>query len=312
MSPRSTLRGIIRIERQAKVKIQAEARRRSAMGDIRYYAGVDIGSTMTKVVIVSDRIETALIGPTGPEHRKLANKVMEDALSQANLKFEELSYVVATGYGRINVPFADRQITEITCHAKGLHSILPTVKTIIDIGGQDSKGIRIKDGKVINFVMNDKCAAGTGRFLEVVADSLGVALEKLGGVSLQASRATPISSTCTVFAEHEVVNQLANGEPVANLVAGVHESIATRVYSLVRKLQIEKDIAVTGGGAKNIGLVKALEAKFGSPVLVPPEPLITGALGAALLGKEKCEKAILDGYSPTRSKEGLREAKLFL
>jgi len=312
MSPRSTLRGIIRIERQAKVKIQAEARRRSAMGDIRYYAGVDIGSTMTKVVIVSDRIETALIGPTGPEHRKLANKVMEDALSQANLKFEELSYVVATGYGRINVPFADRQITEITCHAKGLHSILPTVKTIIDIGGQDSKGIRIKDGKVINFVMNDKCAAGTGRFLEVVADSLGVALEKLGEVSQHASRATPISSTCTVFAEHEVVNQLANGEPVANLVAGVHESIATRVYSLVRKLQIEKDIAVTGGGAKNIGLVKALEAKFGSPVLVPPEPLITGALGAALLGKEKCEKAILDGYSPTRSKEGLREAKLFL
>jgi len=312
MSPRSTLRGIIRIGRQAKVKIQAEARRRSAMGDIRYYAGVDIGSTMTKVVIVSDRIETALIGPTGPEHRKLANKVMEDALSQANLKFEELSYVVATGYGRINVPFADRQITEITCHAKGLHSILPTVKTIIDIGGQDSKGIRIKDGKVINFVMNDKCAAGTGRFLEVVADSLGVALEKLGEVSLHASRATPISSTCTVFAEHEVVNQLANGEPVANLVAGVHESIATRVYSLVRKLQIEKDIAVTGGGAKNIGLVKALGAKFGSPVLVPPEPLITGALGAALLGKEKCEKAILDGYSPTRSKEGLREAKLFL
>jgi len=250
MSPRSTLRGIIRIERQAKVKIQAEARRRSAMGDIRYYAGVDIGSTMTKVVIVSDRIETALIGPTGPEHRKLANKVMEDALSQANLKFEELSYVVATGYGRINVPFADRQITEITCHAKGLHSILPTVKTIIDIGGQDSKGIRIKDGKVINFVMNDKCAAGTGRFLEVVADSLGVALEKLGEVSQHASRATPISSTCTVFAEHEEVNQLANGEPVANLVTGGDESIAARVYSLVRKLQIEKDIAVTGGGAK--------------------------------------------------------------
>ena len=311
MLPHSKLRGIIRIEKQAKVKIQAEARRRFAMGDIKYYAGVDIGSTMTKVVIVSDKIETALIGPTGPEHRKLANKVMEDALSQAHLKFEELSYVVATGYGRINVPFADRQITEITCHAKGLYSLLPTVKTIIDIGGQDSKGIRIKDGKVINFVMNDKCAAGTGRFLEVIADSLGVSLDKLGEVSLQASRATPISSTCTVFAEHEVVNQLANGEPVANLIAGVHESIATRVYSLVRKLQIEKDIAITGGGAKNTGLVKALEAKFGSPVLVPPEPLITGALGAALLGKEKCEKAILDGYNPTRSKEGLQEAKLF-
>ncbi len=266
---------------------------------------------MTKVVIVSDRIETALIGPTGPEHRKLANKVMEEALKQARLRFEDLSYIVATGYGRINVPFADRQITEITCHAKGLYSLLPTVKTIIDIGGQDSKGIRIKDGKVINFVMNDKCAAGTGRFLEVIADSLGVPLNDLGKLSLEASRATPISSTCTVFAEHEVTNQLANGESVANLVAGVHESIATRVYSLVRKLQIEKDIAVTGGGAKNIGLVKALEGKFGSPVLIPPEPLITGALGAALLGKEKWEKARLDGYTPTRSKEGLQEAKLF-
>ena len=276
-----------------------------------YYAGVDIGSTMTKVVIISDRIETSLIGPTGPEHRKLANKVMEDALNQANLRFEDLAYIVATGYGRINVPFADRQITEITCHAKGLHSLLPTVKTIVDVGGQDSKGIRINDGRVVNFVMNDKCAAGTGRFLEIIADSLGVPLQRLGELSLTAERATPISSTCTVFAEHEVTNQLANGEPVANLVAGVHESIATRIYSLVSKLKIEKDIAVTGGGAKNIGLVRALEAKFGSPVLVPPEPLITGALGAALLGKEKCEKALRDGYTPTRSKEGLQEAKIF-
>jgi len=276
-----------------------------------YYAGVDIGSTMTKVVIISDRIETSLIGPTGPEHRKLANKVMEDALDQANLRFEDLAYIVATGYGRINVPFADRQITEITCHAKGLHSLLPTVKTIVDVGGQDSKGIRINDGRVVNFVMNDKCAAGTGRFLEIIADSLGVPLQRLGELSLTAERATPISSTCTVFAEHEVTNQLANGEPVANLVAGVHESIATRIYSLVSKLKIEKDIAVTGGGAKNIGLVRALEAKFGSPVLVPPEPLITGALGAALLGKEKCEKALRDGYTPTRSKEGLQEAKIF-
>lgn len=297
------------IKAGGKTEKQASPGTRSA--GLTYYAGVDIGSTMTKVVIVSDRIEVALIGPTGPEHRKLANKVMGDALDQAHLKFEDLSYIVATGYGRINVPFADRQITEITCHARGLHSLLPTAKTVVDIGGQDSKGIKIKDGKVMNFVMNDKCAAGTGRFLEVIADSLGVPLEKLGEVSLQASRSTQISSTCTVFAEHEVINQLANGESVANLVAGVHESVATRVYSLVRKLQIEKDIAITGGGAKNIGLVKALEAKFGSPVLVPPEPLITGALGAALLGKEKCEKAIRDGYAPTRSKEDLQEAKFF-
>jgi predicted CoA-substrate-specific enzyme activase len=276
-----------------------------------YFAGVDIGSTMTKVVIVDREIVASYIGPTGAEHRKLANKVMEEALGSANLTFKDLSYIVATGYGRINVPFADRQITEITCHARGLHYLLPTVRTIVDIGGQDSKGISIKDGKVTSFVMNDKCAAGTGRFIEIIADSLGVPLEKMGEVSLTAQRATAISSTCTVFAEHEVTNQLANGEPVANLVAGVHQSIATRVYSLIAKLKIEPDIAITGGGAKNIGLVKALQEKFGRPVLVPPEPLITGALGAAVIGREMYEKAVRDGVPVQRSPEGLKEATFF-
>jgi predicted CoA-substrate-specific enzyme activase len=276
-----------------------------------YFAGIDIGSTMTKVVIFSDKVEASFIGPTGPEHRKLANKVMEEALTRAQLKFEDLRYIVATGYGRINVPFADRQVTEITCHAKGLYHLLPTVKTIVDIGGQDSKGIKINDGKVTSFVMNDKCAAGTGRFLEIIADSLGVPLEKLGEISLTADRAAEISSTCTVFAEHEVINKLANGETIPNLIAGIHESVATRVYALVNKLKIEPDVAITGGGAKNIGLVKALEEKFGFPILVPPEPLITGALGAALVGKEVYQKYAAEGQMPTRSGRGLEEAKIF-
>lgn len=276
-----------------------------------HFAGIDIGSTMTKVVIVGEQIEASIIGPTGPEHRKLANKVMEEALGKADLRFEDLSYIVATGYGRINVPFADRQVTEITCHARGLHHLLPTVKTIVDIGGQDSKGIKINDGKVTSFVMNDKCAAGTGRFLEIIADSLGVPLAKLGEISLTAQRAAEISSTCTVFAEHEVINKLASGESIANLVAGIHESVATRVFALVNKLKIEPDVAVTGGGAKNIGLVKALEGKFGFPILVPPEPLITGALGAAVIGKEVYQKYAAEGQMPTRSKHGLEEARLF-
>jgi (R)-2-hydroxyacyl-CoA dehydratese activating ATPase len=276
-----------------------------------YFAGIDIGSTMTKVVIVSDRIEASFIGPTGPEHRKLANKVMEEALTRANLRFGDLSYIVATGYGRINVPFADKQITEITCHAKGLQSLLPTVRTVIDIGGQDCKGIKIKAGKVTDFVMNDKCAAGTGRFLEVIADALGVQLKELGQRSLAAQKAIAISSTCTVFAEHEVISQLANGASVNDLIAGIHEAVATRVYAMVKKLKVEQDVAVTGGGAKNIGLVKALEGKFGFPLLVPPEPLITGALGAALMGKEICETATAGGQRPQRSDEGLREATFF-
>jgi (R)-2-hydroxyacyl-CoA dehydratese activating ATPase len=276
-----------------------------------YFAGIDIGSTMTKVVILGETVKASLIGPTGPEHRRLAHRVMEEALDRADLKFDQLSYVVATGYGRINVPFADRQVTEITCHAKGLHSLLPTAKTIVDIGGQDSKGIKIKDGKVVSFVMNDKCAAGTGRFLEVIADALGVPLGELGELSLTAQKAAVISNTCTVFAEQEVISQLAGGESVANLVAGIHEAIATRVYSMVNKLKIEPDVAITGGGAKNIGLVKALEAKFGSPVLVPPEPLLTGAIGAALVGKDACAQALVKGEKLKRSEQGLQEARFF-
>jgi (R)-2-hydroxyacyl-CoA dehydratese activating ATPase len=290
-----------------------------------YFAGIDIGSTMTKAVIiaVNERegetalispdyeIISSLIGPTGPEHRRLANKVMGDALTIAHLAFEDLSYIVATGYGRINVPFADRQVTEITCHAKGVYSLLPTVKTIIDIGGQDSKGIKITNGKVSGFVMNDKCAAGTGRFLEIMADALGVPLEKLGDLSLSAEKAASVSSTCTVFAEHEVISRLAGGEPKENLIAGIHEAIATRIYSLAAKLKIEPDIAITGGGAKNIGLVKALGAKFSFPVLVPPEPLLTGALGAAVMGKELHERYAEQGALLPRDRKELEEATFF-
>jgi predicted CoA-substrate-specific enzyme activase len=236
---------------------------------------------------------------------------MEEALTRARLSFADLGYIVATGYGRINVPFADKQVTEITCHAKGLHSLLPTARTIVDIGGQDSKGIKLKNGKVASFVMNDKCAAGTGRFLEVIADALGVPLEKLGELSLSASAATTISNTCTVFAEQEVVSQLASGEPVENLIAGIHEAIATRIYAMVSKLKVEPDVAITGGGAKNIGLVRALELRFGYPVLVPPEPLLTGAIGAALVGKELADKAALSGHPLVRVGQSLQEAKIY-
>ena len=259
------------------------------------FAGIDIGSTMTKVVIVDEK-ETNLasvIGPTGAEHRHLALKVMDEAIGQIGLSFEALDFIVATGYGRINVPFADKQITEITCHARGIRAIFPTVRIIIDIGGQDSKGIKLDAaGKVANFVMNDKCAAGTGRFLEVIAETLGVKLADMGDVSLTAKEYVKISNTCTVFAEHEVTSRLAEGATIPEIVAGLHESIAGRVVNMVRHLGIEKDVVVTGGGAKNIGLVKAIEDKVGFTVLIPPEPFITGALGAALLGKGFVERGM--------------------
>ncbi len=185
------------------------------------------------------------------------------------------------------------------------------MRTVIDIGGQDSKGIKLKEGKVTDFVMNDKCAAGTGRFLEVIADALGVPLKNLGELSLQAKNTIAISNTCTVFAEHEIISQLAAGAQKNDLIAGIHDAVATRVFSMVKKLKVEKDVAVTGGGAKNIGLVKALENKFGFSLLVPPEPLITGALGAALVGKEIYENAVTGGQKPQRSGQGLTEATFF-
>lgn len=276
-----------------------------------YFAGVDIGSTMTKAVIMAKETIASVTGPTGPEHRKLANKVMEEVLAKANLSFNEITYVVATGYGRINVPFADKQLTEISCHARGISSLLPTARTIIDIGGQDTKGIKLSNGRIKNFVMNDKCAAGTGRFLEVIAEALGVKLDDIGRLSLESKNEIVISNTCTVFAEQEVVGKLAEGVQVKDLLAGLHKAISIRIYGLINKLKIERDVVVTGGGAKNIGLVTALETKLGFPVLLPPEPLLTGAIGAALLGKDMAQKAAKDGVPLVRSKRRLEEATFF-
>lgn len=276
-----------------------------------YFAGVDIGSTMTKVVIMDQEVIASVIGATGPEHRKLANRVMEEALAKAGLPFDDITYVVATGYGRINVPFADKQITEISCHAKGVAYFLPEVRTVVDIGGQDSKGIKLKDGRAVDFVMNDKCAAGTGRFLEVTAEGLGVKLEDMGKLSLTAKNAVRIANTCTVFATQEVVSKLAEGAALADVIAGLHEAIAARIYSMVGRLKVEREVALTGGGAKNIGLVRALEAKLGYKVLVPPEPLLTGAIGAALMGRDIVKEAEEKGTTLVRAERRLTEATFF-
>jgi predicted CoA-substrate-specific enzyme activase len=257
-----------------------------------YFAGIDIGSTMTKAVIVNHGIMAAVIGPTGPEQRRLANKVMEAALKKAALPFQAIAYIVATGYGRINVPFADKQLTEITCHARGIIHLFPEARTLIDIGGQDVKAIRIDaNGKTVDFVMNDKCAAGSGRFIEVIADTLGVSLDEVGDLSLQSKYPAKISNICTLWAQQEVASSLAQGVPLSDLLAGVHHALADRISTMVSRLRVEEAIILTGGGAKNKGLLKALSEQLGHEILVPEEPLITGALGAALLGKEIVEKA---------------------
>ncbi len=262
---------------------------------------------MTKVVIVNHGIIASIVGPTGPEQRRLANKVMEMALKKAALPFQAITTIVATGYGRINVPFADKQFTEITCHAKGIPHLFPEARTIIDIGGQDVKAIRIDaKGKTVDFVMNDKCAAGSGRFIEVIADTLGVSLDEVGELSLQSKHPAKISNICTIWAQQEVAASLSQGIPVPDLLAGVHHSLADRISRMVNRLRVEEAIVLTGGGAKNKGLLRALSEQLGRKILVPEEPLITGALGAALLGREMVEKARQDN-TPLKTRERILE-----
>ena len=276
-----------------------------------YFAGIDIGSTMTKVVIMKEGIISSVLGPTGVEQRRLANRVMEEGLEQANLSFSSITYLVATGYGRLNVPFADKQVTEISCHAKGAAFLFPEVKTVIDIGGQDSKAINIESGRPVDFVMNDKCAAGSGRFLEIIADGLGITLEEMAELSLKSSHPIKIGNLCTVFAEQEVVGKLAEGAPLTDLIAGIHEALASRVATMAKKLKLADDVVITGGGAKNRGLVKALSNVLGHRLLVPSEPLLTGAVGAALLGRDIAQKAQKNGRPLERKERSLREVEVF-
>jgi predicted CoA-substrate-specific enzyme activase len=278
-----------------------------------YFAGVDIGSTMTKVVLTdkAGNLLSFIKGPTGAEHRQLANEVMRQALEQANLQIDDICYIVATGYGRLNVPFADRQITELSCHARGVSSLFPNARTAIDIGGQDAKCMRIHNGRLVSFVMNDKCAAGTGRFLEVTAATLAIKLEDMGDISSRATKRIAISNLCTIFAQQEVVSLLSRGEKLENIMAGLHDALASRVAALARRLGIEPDLVLTGGVAKNIGMVEAMKQNLGCELFVPEEPLLTGALGAAILAKEAYTKAERAGEAlPTKSRR-LEKATFF-
>jgi predicted CoA-substrate-specific enzyme activase len=248
----------------------------------------------------------SVIKHTGAEHRRLANLVMREALEKAELGIDDITYIVATGYGRINVPFADKHITELSCHARGVASLFPNVRLAVDIGGQDSKALKIRNGRLLDFVMNDKCAAGTGRFLEVLAKILGLEVAELGPLSLKAEGRADISSPCTVFIQQEVADHLTNGVMLEDIVAGLHATIAAKVAQMARRLKPQPDIVFTGGVAKNAGVVKALEESLKSPVLVPPEPLLSGALGAALLAQEAAEKG-----EPAKKDRRLDEARLF-
>jgi predicted CoA-substrate-specific enzyme activase len=251
-------------------------------------AGVDIGSLTAKAVILKDEeIAGYAILPGGPDVTAVAGRTLALALERAGLRHTDLGSVVATGYGRAKVPLATKSVTEITCDARGTHYLFPAAEMIIDIGGQDSKVISLDAaGRVIDFAMNDKCAAGTGRFLEVMARALEIELDQLGPVSLKHKKSVVISSMCTVFAESEVVSLVAEGYAREDILNGLHRAIASRIAAMVRGLRVGKRVVAGGGVANNTGVVRALEDELKVKVKVPPVPQIVAALGAALCARE--------------------------
>lgn len=259
-------------------------------------AGVDVGSLTAKAIIFDDgageRAAGQVLGRSlvslTHDPAQAGTLALQEALAMARVTHSDLAALTATGYGRIALQFATYRITEISCHARGVHYLLPRVRTVVDVGGQDSKVTRLDDeGRALDFEMNDRCAAGTGRFLEVMAGALGVDLPGLAELALSSRDPAQLSSTCTVFAESEVVGLLAQGRSREDVAAGLCRAVAQRVAAMMQRLGLEPEVAFTGGVALNAGVREALAEVLGVPVTVPPDPQLTGALGAALLAAER-------------------------
>lgn len=257
-----------------------------------YTLGIDIGSTASKCVMLADGkdiVAKSLIsvgaGTSGPQ------RAIDEVLASAGKKREDMAYILATGYGRNSLmDFADKQMSELSCHAKGAHFLFPEVHTVIDIGGQDVKVLEIENGVMTNFAMNDKCAAGTGRFLDVMARVLEVDVKDLGRLGAMSTKYVGISSTCTVFAESEVISQLAMGTDKCDIINGIHRSVAGRVAGLAHRIGVREQVVMTGGVAQNQGIVKALQDELGHEIHTSPLTQYNGALGAALFAFDKADK----------------------
>lgn len=237
------------------------------------------------VILKDDVVAAYKIAPTGFDFLRAAAATYRAVQADAGVREQDVERIVATGYGRNSIRFADNAVSEITAHATGVYSLFPDVRGVIDVGGQDSKVIAVDHGRVVDFLMNDKCAAGTGKFLEYTASALEVSVEALGGLALSSKSPTSISSACTVFAESEVISLRAGGVTKEDIAAGLVESIAQRVSVMAKQLGLRERLAFVGGVAKNIGIKAALERELGLALFVPLEPQITGALGGSLYGK---------------------------
>lgn len=267
-----------------------------------YAAGVDVGSTQTKAVIIDERkrIVSRALTETGANVIRAAESAFAEALVSGDLREEEVEYVVGTGYGRYKVTFGNTQVTEISCHGRGAVHMFPATRTVVDMGGQDTKAIRVSaTGEIVDFCMNDKCAAGTGRFLGAASAALDIPLDELGPTALQGERPVKISTTCTVFAESEVLSWLGKGKKIEDILLGVHKSIAARSAGLLRRVGIEDEVTFTGGVAKNTAMVATLNERLDVQVNVSDDSHYMGALGAALFALDH----ILASRAPAKARQ---------
>ncbi|MDO8568941.1 MAG: acyl-CoA dehydratase activase [Dehalococcoidales bacterium] len=253
-----------------------------------YYLGIDIGSATSKGVVTRDsQVVACHVLPSGANYRVAAEKLRDELLSRAALSFSDIAYTVATGQGAANVTFSNLSVTDIRCCARGINNICPTVRTVIDVQAQSSQVIRINErGQVINFITSEKCAAGSGRFLEVIANVLQVELKDIGPLSLKSKNPVNFTTGCAVFGESEAISRVAEGVPKEDILAGVHEALANKIAALVNRVGMENDCALSGGGALDTGLVSSVEKKLGGKLLVPPQPQLVTALGAAVMARE--------------------------
>jgi len=254
-----------------------------------FVAGCDVGSLSAKAVIMKNGdILASHVIFSKPEPEESARAVMSGTLEKAGISIKDIAHCVGTGYGRNSIPFANAVESEIICHGRGARWLIPQVRMVIDIGGQDAKAIRLDDaGNVIRFAYNDRCASGTGRFLEIMAGAMGIRLEDMGNISLQAKNPVAISNQCVVFAETEIISLINAGKDLSDIVSGLHKAMAHRVAAMAKGIELEKAITMTGGVAKNRGMFSALEEALGTKIMsMDTDPQIIGALGAALTARQ--------------------------
>lgn len=256
-----------------------------------YFMGIDIGSSTSKGVITCDgRLEAYHLLLSGVNYRTAARKLVEELLAKAGLCREDIACTVATGQGSANVEFSDRQVADIRCCARGIISIFPSVRTVIDVQGQSTQVLRLSDqGLVTNFAISEKCASGSGRFLDIIANVLQIKLEDIGPLSLKSENPVTFTTGCAVFGESEAVSRVSEGISREDILAGVHQALAEKIFALVNRVGLEERCAIGGGGALNVGLIKRVEDKLGVELLIPPEPQLLTALGATVMAEEACE-----------------------